>query len=636
LLVFVLDAVLQAVEREIAVFPPERGAALLGPRGRPLVTHLVPDPEAASASAYRPSRALDARVKALEREEGLALMGIVHSHPAGLESPSGQDAAELGEGLRRNGHMPFYLAPIVTRRPDAPVPGDAPGTADALLPDELPMPEDEVPQAPARLAAHEVALPSGKIAFHAGFRAGEGAADVRTVAVRVVPLLRDAERVGRLLGAEVPEILVALLGDVPAPAARLSMAGLELLVVATELYPAAPPVVLATDASGATEEVPIAWRLATAEEDRLAEALSPAVVPPGPYAVAYGPPSGPALTRDAGRARVAGWERRFTGEDPGRSAERLREALFARSAGLVTDALGDRAVLVAGCGSVGSYVAEALARSGVGGLALVDPEPVEAANLSRTVYEALDVGAPKVEALARRLLGIQPALRLELRAEGIEGLEPAALDALVRGADLVVAATDDPAAQRALNRFAYGRGKPALFVGLYAKAEGGEVVVTVPERTACYLCATRTRAGTGAAGGGNVARAVDYGTARLRGEMALGADIQHVASAAVKLGLSLLLPPGSGAALSGFAEGAIAAGTSFLTLSTVPEYWFYPHVFGETPGQGAYQSVWLTPSRAEECPVCGAPPARRDPLEAPLRTPSREAFEELLRRDREA
>jgi hypothetical protein len=188
----------------------------------------------------------------------------------------------------------------------------------------------------------------------------------------------------------------------------------------------------------------------------------------------------------------------------------------------------------------------------------------------------------------------------------------------------VVAATDDPAAQRALNRFAYARGKPALFVGLYAGAEGGEVLVTVPERTPCYLCATRARhAAEGA--GGTVARAPDYGTGRLAGETAVAADIHHVASAALKLALSLLAR-GTGGALEGFAEEAIAGGAPYLTLSTVAHYWFYPAIFAETPGQGAYQAVWLSPVATEECAVCGAPAGRVDPLEVPLRTPARDDF----------
>ncbi|HSD20650.1 MAG TPA: ThiF family adenylyltransferase [Anaeromyxobacter sp.] len=596
----VLDAVLRAIEAEIAAHPHERGGALVGPRGVPLVTELVPDPDGATtAASYRPSRELDARVKALERDEGVELKGIVHSHPPLFDAPSAQDAAELVEGLRCNGHLALYLAPIVTR-------GVSGG----------------------ELGWHERALPSGKVSFFAAMRTPGGGTEVRPQRITVVPLQRDVEHLAQELEGRAGGVTVVDVGDVALPAGRVVAEGLTLLVVAGEGYPALPPLVLATRADGTTEQLQLAWPLDAAEEDRLAAAVRGAVVPPGPYRVVYGPRGGPALSSDRDRARLAGWERRLGGGDPEVAAESLRGALFARSAGLVADTLRERTVLVAGCGSVGSYVAEQLARSGVGALALVDPEVVEAANLSRTAYEVCDLGQPKVEALARRLLGVQPALKLALHACSLDDLGPAALDAQVRAADLVVAATDDPAAQRALDRFSYGRGRPALLAGLYAGAEGGEIVMTVPGRTPCYLCATRTRGALERTGGG--AREVDYGTARLRGEIALGADVHHVASAAVKLALSLLLA-GSGAPLAALAEDALADGTPFLTLSMVPRYWFYPQVFGDTPGQRAYQSVWLTPASRPECPVCGEPAGRVDPLEVPLRGPRREAFDEVLR-----
>jgi hypothetical protein len=76
-----------------------------------------------------------------------------------------------------------------------------------------------------------------------------------------------------------------------------------------------------------------------------------------------------------------------------------------------------------------------------------------------------------------------------------------------------------------------------------------------------------------------------------------------------------------------FAAEALAEGASYLTLSTVPRYWFYPALFENVPGQGAYQSVWLTPTRNPECPVCGPPERRVDPREIPLRPPGRAAID---------
>ena len=70
--------------------------------------------------------------------------------------------------------------------------------------------------------------------------------------------------------------------------------------------------------------------------------------------------------------------------EPDASPDALHRALLARGAGLLSESLRERTVLVAGLGSVGSYLAEQLVRSGVGALALLDPERVEAANLSRS------------------------------------------------------------------------------------------------------------------------------------------------------------------------------------------------------------------------------------------------------------
>jgi molybdopterin/thiamine biosynthesis adenylyltransferase/proteasome lid subunit RPN8/RPN11 len=590
------DWVLRELERAVAAHPPERGGALLGPRGRPIVSRFLPDPEAAADGvSWAPSRALDAGVKALERDEALELKGVVHSHPRGLDHPSEQDVRELTEGLRRNGHMPCYLAPVITG-------GEA-----------------------AELEPHELPLPSGKLSCFAAWRGPEGAARVLPFRPRVLPLWRDLGRLARELGGSEPAILDVDPGCGPVPAGRLRLPGdVELLFIAGEHYPALPPVLLATR-GGETEQLQLPWRLDDPEEERLPRAARTLLFPPGPYRRAFGPRSGPALTSDPARAALAGWPPRLTGEDPEAAAASLGAALHARSAGIVSAALRERSVLVAGLGSVGSYVAEQLARSGVGGLALLDPDVVEAANLSRTAYAAEDVGRPKAEALARRLLAVAPALRPTLHPVAVEGLSPAELDARVRAADLVVAATDDPAAQRALDRFAYARGRPALFVGLYAGAQGGEVIVTVPERTPCYLCATRARHAVEQKAG-QVERRTDYGTGRLAGEHALAADIQHVASAAVKLALSLLQPGGE---LGALAEGAVAEGTPYLTLSTVPRYWFYPEIFRDVPGQGAFQSVWLSPVRQEDCPVCGPPGRRVDPLELPLRAPSREALAAL-------
>ncbi|WP_377474102.1 MAG: hypothetical protein P2A85_17115 [Microcoleus anatoxicus] len=113
----------------------------------------------------------------------------------------------------------------------------------------------------------------------------------------------------------------------------------------------------------------------------------------------------------------------------------------------------------------------------------------------------------------------------------------------------------------------------------------------------------------------------DHGNnGRVMGEVAIAADIHHVTSVAVKMALSLLLPEDAEVKLKGFLNPAIDGGLNYLTLSMVPDYWFYPGVFGDTPGQYAYQSVWLTAKSREECPVCGSVHHRVDPRSIALRS----------------
>lgn len=104
---------------------------------------------------------------------------------------------------------------------------------------------------------------------------------------------------------------------------------------------------------------------------------------------------------------------------------------------------------VLGVGGVGSWAAEALGRSGVGRLTLVDLDHVAEGNLNRQV-QALNstLGQAKIEALATRLRDIRPDLPLDLiddfltpdNAEGV----------LSSGPEVWIDATDDMPAKVAV------------------------------------------------------------------------------------------------------------------------------------------------------------------------------------------
>ncbi len=126
-------------------------------------------------------------------------------------------------------------------------------------------------------------------------------------------------------------------------------------------------------------------------------------------------------------------------------------------------------VAVIGIGGVGSWAAEALARSGVGRLTLVDLDHVAESNINRQIH-ALDstVGQAKVAAMRERIAQINPACVVH----GIEEfVEPANWPQILpAGVDGVIDACDQIKAKTAMA--AWARQTRALFVS--AGAAGGK------------------------------------------------------------------------------------------------------------------------------------------------------------------
>ena len=80
--------------------------------------------------------------------------------------------------------------------------------------------------------------------------------------------------------------------------------------------------------------------------------------------------------------------------------------------------LQSSAVAIFGVGGVGGYVAEALARTGVGTMMIVDDDTVSLTNINRQLI-ALEstVGRKKVDVLRERLLDINPEINIVVRDE---------------------------------------------------------------------------------------------------------------------------------------------------------------------------------------------------------------------------
>ena len=106
-------------------------------------------------------------------------------------------------------------------------------------------------------------------------------------------------------------------------------------------------------------------------------------------------------------------------------------------------------VAVIGIGGVGSWAAEALARSAIGTLTLIDLDHVGQSNTNRQIH-ALDgqYGKPKVTAMAERIRLINAACKIQLVEDFVE---PENLDAILGGGfDYVIDAIDSVRAKTAL------------------------------------------------------------------------------------------------------------------------------------------------------------------------------------------
>ncbi len=121
-------------------------------------------------------------------------------------------------------------------------------------------------------------------------------------------------------------------------------------------------------------------------------------------------------------------------------------------------------VCVVGIGGVGSWVAEGLARSGVGALTLIDLDDVCVTNVNRQV-PALDgnIGRPKVTAMAERLRLINPQIQVKAVAEFFTA--KTADELLAARYDWVVDAIDLMSNKALLIAECTRRGQPVLTVG---------------------------------------------------------------------------------------------------------------------------------------------------------------------------
>lgn len=147
-------------------------------------------------------------------------------------------------------------------------------------------------------------------------------------------------------------------------------------------------------------------------------------------------------------------------------------------------------VMVVGCGAVGSFAIESLARSGVGHIILIDFDNVEESNINRQLF-ALDstIGKPKVEIAKQRIHDINPDIIVDVFNMFFDekthiNVKP----------DFVIDAIDTVKSKIALYKWCFANGVPFVSsMGAARKTDISKIKVSKISKTSVCPLASKIR-----------------------------------------------------------------------------------------------------------------------------------------------
>ena len=154
--------------------------------------------------------------------------------------------------------------------------------------------------------------------------------------------------------------------------------------------------------------------------------------------------------------------------------------------------LRDKTVQVWGCGGLGSWIVEFIARAGAAEITVCDHGSVSGGLLVRQNYGEDDIGANKAEALGRRLESIRDDLRVVVET----GPKPRSLDSIL-SADLLIDATVSNAVAALIDQIAASPERRGLIAQVATDARSGNLGVA----TICAAGSASTPSAIDAAAG---------------------------------------------------------------------------------------------------------------------------------------
>ncbi len=152
--------------------------------------------------------------------------------------------------------------------------------------------------------------------------------------------------------------------------------------------------------------------------------------------------------------------------------------------------LAESTVFIVGCGALGCFQADLLARAGLGRLRIADRDLVEWNNLHRQIlFDESDAAAnvSKAEAAARHLRAINSTVSVESLAVDVTTRNA---ESLLADADLVLDGTDNFETRYLLNDVCIKQGKPWVYAGVIGTV--GMVMPILPGHGPCLRCVIPT------------------------------------------------------------------------------------------------------------------------------------------------
>lgn len=174
-----------------------------------------------------------------------------------------------------------------------------------------------------------------------------------------------------------------------------------------------------------------------------------------------------------------------------------RQILFSGIGEAGQQKLGKSSVVIIGCGALGTVIADALVRAGVGKVRIIDRDFIEYHNLQRQVlFDEDDVkaGLPKAIAAERYLKKVNSSVEIE---GVVADVNYANIESLVEGADLIMDGLDNLEARLLINDVSLKHKIPWVYGG--AISSSGMTMNIIPGEGPCFRCFWTSPAALGAA-----------------------------------------------------------------------------------------------------------------------------------------